>query len=101
MTGSETQEGRKNAGREALDSIWPGGFGSLVPPGKYLPETMNKAVGNMLKHWIAAVFLASSMSSVQRLEGEGSQCRSAGNSGHLALEEGLSFGAHAILPGLQ
>lgn len=56
--GNETQEGRKNAGREALDGIWLGHFGAHVPPGKCLPKMMNEVVGNMLKHWIAAVLFA-------------------------------------------
>lgn len=64
--GSERKEGRKNAGREALDSMWPGDFGAHVPPGKCLLEMMNKVMGNMLKHWIAAMLLASSVISVQR-----------------------------------
>lgn len=64
--GSETREGRKNAGREALDSRWPGDFGAHVPPGKCLPEMRNKVVGNMLKHWIADMLFACLMSSVQR-----------------------------------
>lgn len=69
-TGSETQEGRRNAGREALDSIWLGDFGAHVAPGRCLLEAMSKVVGNMLKHWIAAVLFASLMSSVQGLEGK-------------------------------
>lgn len=75
--GSETQEGRKSAGRGALDSVWLAGFGARVPPGKCLLETMNKVMGNVLKHWIAAGLFASFMSSVQRLEGESSQRSSA------------------------
>lgn len=71
--GSETREGRKNAGREALDSRWPGDFGAHVPPGKCLLEMRNKVVGNMLKHWIADMLFASLMSSVQRQEQEGSE----------------------------
>lgn len=82
-TGSETQEGRRNAGREALDSIWLGDFGAHVAPGRCLLEAMSKVVGNMLKHWIAAVLFASLMSSVQGLEGKVmySQHRTARSSG--------------------
>lgn len=80
-TGSETQEGRRNAGRVALDSIWLGDFGAHVAPGKCLLEAMSKVVGNMLKHWIAALLFASLMSSVQGLEGEDSRHRTAKSSG--------------------
>lgn len=40
-----------------------------------------QVMGTVLKHWIAAVLFAFLMSSVQRLGGEGSQSRSAGNHG--------------------
>lgn len=53
------------------------GWVTHVPPGKCLLETMNKVMGNMLKHWITAMLFASFPSSGQKLQGEGCQHSSA------------------------